>query len=156
MFDSLSERDARGVALLKRAALVFVACCAATALLSGYRAWVQVRGLELSVDDAALRGGSVVRTSVVCSGRTTVDVRLELIQGARAETLALQRVPGNEWAAIDPRPRAASQAFAVSPETLARFQAGAALLRATATGRPQLTRLPPPTVRETPVEIRRE
>lgn len=156
MFDGLPDRDPRGVAFLKKATLTFVACCAATALLSGYRAWVQVRGLELRVEDATLRGGSVVRTSVVISGRATVEVRLELIQGARVETLAVQNVPGNEWAAIDPRPRAASQSVGVTPETLERFSEGAALVRATATGRPQWTRLPPPTVRETRVEIRRE
>ncbi len=156
MFDALSDRDARPVAFLKKAALVLVALCAVTALASGYRAYIQVYSLELRVAEPVLRGGSVISTEVVGSGRTTVDVRLELIQGDRSATLAVQQARGNDWAAFDPRPRKASQTLALTPELLARFGAGAATLRATATGRPQWMRLPPPLVREAAVEIRHE
>jgi hypothetical protein len=76
------------------------------------------------------------------------------VQGSHAETLAVQFVRGNEWGSIDPRARRASQAVVLAPEVLSRFRAGAAVLRATATGRPQWMRLPPPTVRESAVEIR--
>jgi hypothetical protein len=156
MFDAPISRDARPVALLKKAALAFVVLCLVAAVASGYRAYVQVYSLELHVDEPVLRGGSVVRAGVVASGRTTVDVRVELIRGARSETILLHRLPGNNWAAFDPRPRRAAPSVALPPELLARFGEGAALLRATATGRPQWLRLPPPLVREAVVEIRRE
>lgn len=156
MFDGLPSRDARPVALLKKAALVLLAPCLVTAVASGYRAYYQVYSLELHVTEPGLRGGSVVHTELVGSVWTTLRVRLELVQGDRSETLAVQHVPGNEWASFDPRPQRVSQTVALAPELLARFRAGAATLRATATGRPQWTRLPPPTVREAAVEIRRE
>jgi hypothetical protein len=44
----------------------------------------------------------------------------------------------------------------LAPEQLARFLSGPATVRATATGRRQWLRLPPPTVREAAVDIRRE
>ena len=156
MFENLSPRDARPLALLKRVVLAALALCLVTAAVSGYRAYYQVRSLELRLDEPVLRGGSVIQTEVVGSGRTTIDVRLELIQGGRSETLALQRVRGNDWAAFDPRPTNGAQSVVLTPEHLAHFRNGAATLRATATGRPQWTRLPPPTVREAAVEIRLE
>lgn len=136
--------------------LVVLALCLLTAAASGYRAYYQVRSLELRLSGPTLGGGSVIEVEVAGSGRTTVDVRVELIQGARAETLAVQQVRGNEWASFDPRPTRGSQSVSVTPEQLARVLDGPATVRATATGRPQWTRLPPPTVREAAVEIRRE
>lgn len=156
MFNSLPTQDERPIALLKKAILVLLALCLVTATASGYRAYYQVLGLELQLTEPVLRNGSVIQTAAVGSGRTHVDVRLELIQGPHSETLAVQRVSGNDWAAFDPRPRRASQRVVLTPEHLARFVTGAAKVRATATGRPQWTRLPPPTVRESAVEIRRE
>ena len=156
MFESLYVKESRPLVFLRRAALAFLALCSVTALASGHRAYFQVRGLELRVGEPVLRAGSVVETEVVSSGRTHVDVRVELVQGSHAETLAAQFVRGNEWGSIDPRTRRASQTIVLTPEILSRFNPGAALLRATATGRPQWTRLPPPTARETAVEIRRE
>ena len=156
MFDSLPSKESRPLALLKRATLALLFVCFVTALASGHRAYFQVRDLSLRVDALTLRAGSVVETEVVISGRTHVDVRVELVQGSHAETLAAQVVPGNEWASFDPRTRRASQRVVVTPEQLSRFKEGAALLRATATGRPQWTRLPPPAVRESAVEIRRD
>lgn len=93
-----------------------------------------MRSLEIQLADPVLGGGSVIRTAVSGSGMTTVDVRLELIQGERSELLAAQRVPGAEWAFFDPRPRAATQSVSVTPVQLARFENGAAKARATATG----------------------
>lgn len=154
MFDSLSFQDARPLGLLRKAVLLLFALCLVTAVASGYRAYYQVRSLELQLSEPTLGNGSVIQVAVAGSGRTTIDVRVELIQGTHSETLAVQRVPGNEWAAFDPRPRRASQRVVLTPEQLARFRNGAAKVRATATGRPQWMRLPPPTVREAAVEIR--
>jgi len=156
MFESLCVREPRALVFLRRAALLFLALCSVTALASGHRAYFQVRSLELRAGGPVLRAGSSVETEVVSSGRTHVDVRVELLQGSHAETLAVQSVRGNEWGSIDPRTRRASQTIVLTPEVLSRFDSGTAVLRATATGRPQWTRLPPPTVRETAVEIRRE
>ena len=155
MFDGLSPRDSRSVFLMKRAVLLLVALCLVTAAASGYRAYYQVYGLELELTEATLREGSSVRVEATGSGRTTIDVKVELIQDSRSETLATQQTRGNDWASFDPRPRRASQTVVLTSEQLARFRNGPATLRATATGRPQWMRLPPPTVRETAVEIRR-
>jgi hypothetical protein len=156
MFDSVTVREARPIALMKRAVLPLLALCVVTALSSGYRAYYQVYGLELHVTEPTLRDGSAVEVAVAGSGRTTLDVRVELIQGSRSETLAVQQVRGNEWASFDPRPQRASQKVVLTAEQLARFASGPATVRATATGRPQWLRLPPPTVREEAVNIRRE
>lgn len=155
MFDSLSFKDARPIALLKKAVLILLALCFVAAVVSGYRAYYQVRSLELRLTEPTLRNGSVIQVAVTGSGRTTIDVRVELIQGSHSETLAVQQVRGNSWAYFDPRPTRGSQNVVVTTEHLASFQDGAAKVRATATGRPQWTRLPPPTVREAAVEIRR-
>ncbi len=156
MFESLSLQDARPVAVMKKAAVIPLALFLVTGLVSAHRAYYQVRSLELQVADAVLREGSLIQFEVAGSGRTTLDVRLELVQGGHSETLAVRRVRGNDWAFFDPRPTRASQSVVLTPELLARFADGAATVRATATGRPQWTRLPPPTVRESAVEIRRE
>jgi hypothetical protein len=78
--------------LLKRATLVFVATFLVIGMMSAYRAWVQVRQLELKTSERTLRNGSTVETEVVSSGRTTVDVHLELIQGPHSETLGVLNV----------------------------------------------------------------
>ena len=156
MFESLNVNESRPLVFLRRATFGFLALCSVTALASGHRAYFQVRGLDLRADELVLRAGAAVETEVVTSGRTHADVRVELVQGTHAETLAVQFVRGNEWGSIDPRTRRASQRVVLTPEVLSRFESGAAVLRATATGRPQWTRLPPPTVRETAVEIARE
>lgn len=156
MFDGLSIPDARPVAALKKVLALPLALFVVSAAFSGHRAYYQVRSLELGLTDDVLRDGSVIEVAVEGSGRTTVDVRLELIQGAHSETLAVQRVRGNQWPVFDPRPTRGSQSVTLTPELLSRYADGAAKVRATATGRPQWTRLPPPTVREAGVEIRRE
>ncbi len=122
------------------------------ALWSGYRATVQVQSLELNASDR-LRDGSTIRVGVVSSGRVTVDVRLEMIQGARAETLGVQRVASSGNPAYDPRFKRAAMSVVVTPQLLSRFEAGSARVRATAHGRPQSLRTPPPETREVMVEI---
>jgi len=156
MFESTLTREARVIVLLKMAVMVLFVLCFVTALASGYRAYYQVLSLELRLIEPTLRSGSVVETDVIGSGRTTIDVRVELIQGTHSEILFVYRLPGNEWASFDPRPQRASHSVSVTPEHLAGFENGEAKVRATATGRPQWMRLPPPTVREAEVEIQRE
>jgi hypothetical protein len=145
--------DPPSVRFVKKAIVVFVALHVPLALWSGYRAIIQVQRLELVPAARQLSDGSTVRVDVVSSGRTTVDVRLEMIQAERAEMLGVRRVPSNGNAAYDPRFQHASMTVVVTPEILGRFEPGLARLRATARGRPQWLREPPPEVRELPVEL---
>lgn len=94
-----------------------------------------------------------MEAAVVGSGRTQVDVEVELIQGKYAELLFTVHLPGNDLAFFDPRPQYATQSAVLDKERLLRFQPGTALLRVTATGRPQWGRTPPPTVREIDLRI---
>ena len=126
------------------------------ALWSGYRAVVQVQKLELNATSSVLGDGSTIHVGVVSSGRATVDVLLEMIQGVRAETLGVQRVPAGSSPAYDPRFRRGEMSVVVTPDLLARFTPGSARVRATAHGRPQWMRTPPPEVREVTVQISRQ
>ncbi|HEX6623698.1 MAG TPA: hypothetical protein VF064_08300 [Pyrinomonadaceae bacterium] len=156
MFDGLHGGGTRVSVLLKGAALSVLAIHFTLALVSGYRAYYQVWGLELHLPGRVLRDGSTVRTSVLTSGRTFVDVRLEMLQDGHTELLAARQVPRNDFAVYDPRPQRAALTAALTPEVLARFRAGPALVRATAIGRPQWLRVPPPEVREFAVEVGHE
>jgi len=148
--------DPPSIAFVRKALFVLVAVHVPLACWSGYRAVVQVPRLELGAAERVLHDGSTVRADVVSSGRATVDVTLEMTQGARAETLGTRRVPAGRSPAYDPRFRRGSLSVVLSPELLARFRPGAAVVRATARGRPQWMRTPPPEVRELPVEIRHQ
>ena len=75
------------------------------------------------------------------------------VQGGYSETLAKQTLRPNEWSLYDQRTQSGDLTVVLTPETLDRFQAGAVLVRATAIGCPQWTRLPPPVVRELSLEI---
>jgi hypothetical protein len=153
MFDDSLIKERRAIVLLKRASLLLLGIYAVILMIAGYRAYYQVASLELQPADSILRSGSTVRTTVISYARTPVEVRLDLIQGTHSETLAIQHVPDNEWALFDPRRRQASQTVLLTEGVLKRFERGQARLRATATGRPQWMRLPPPLVRELGVEI---
>src|SRR6185369_5078726 len=119
---------------------------------SSHRAYFQVRSLELSAPHS-LTAGSVVNAAVVGSGRTQVDVEVDLIQGTHSERLMHLHLTGNKLAFFDPRTQHGSDSVALTAETLSNFQPGPARLRAVATGCEQWTRLPPPTVRELEVEL---
>ena len=153
MFESLTIRDPRPVALVKKAFQVAVGAYLVIGLIAGYRAFYQVHSLNLNTSERVLRSGSTITTRVVTYARGPVTLRLELIQGSHSEELSIAGVPGNDWAFFDPRPRQASKTFMVTSEVFARFQPGPAQLRATAIGRPQLSRLPPPLVRELAIEL---
>jgi len=108
--------------------------------------------LELNAPHT-LTAGAVVSTAVVGSGRTQVDVDVDLIQGTHSERLQHLHLTGNNLAFFDPRAQHGSDSLVLTSEVLSKFEPGAARLRAVATGREQWTRLPPPTVRELEVEI---
>jgi hypothetical protein len=154
MFDSVTIPEASAIVWLKRLFTLVIVALLAIGMISSYRAYVQVRSLELSATPS-LSEGSIVTTSVVSSGRTMVDVEVDLIQGAHSERLLRLHVPGNELGFFDPRTQHASETVTLTRDTLSRFQPGSARLRSVATGRPQWMRLPPPTVREFEVEIKK-
>jgi len=153
MFDELAIRDARPILWLKRLFVFVVVALLVMGAVSSHRAYFQVRSLELNAPHT-LTAGAVVNTSVVGSGRTQVDVDVDLIQGVHSERLQHLHLTGNNLAFFDPRAQYGSDSVVLTAETLSKFQPGAARLRAVATGREQWTRLPPPTVRELEVEIK--
>lgn len=156
MFDSVSYKEARPIALLKKAALVGVSVFIVLGIISSHRAYYQVRSLEIDVSEQVLRAGSDIRAQVVTSGRTVARVQFELVQGNHSETLAWHQVAGNEFGFFDPRKQRAEFTVALTPDMLSRFQSGTAQLRVTAHGTSQWTRVPPPVVREMSVELRRD
>ena len=120
---------------------------------SSYRAWVQVLSLSLQLADTVVAPGSGVQVNVKTSGRTFVQVRVELTQSGRTEVLALEEIPKNLDAGLDPRPQRRVMEVPLPPTLWDRFHSGPAVLRATATGRPQWLRTPPPTVRELTITL---
>src|SRR5262249_38714521 len=145
MFDSLTIPEARPIVWLKRVFLCVIVVFLAIGMMSSHRAYFQVRSLELKAPHS-LSAGSLVETAVASSGRTPVDVDVDLIQGTHSERLFSLHVRGNELGFFDPRVQNASQGEPLTSEVLSKFQPGAARLRSVATGREQWTRLPPPTV----------
>ncbi|MFL5487327.1 MAG: hypothetical protein ACJ8AJ_02480 [Gemmatimonadaceae bacterium] len=122
-------------------------------LFSSYRAWVQVHSLALTVPRREIGSGDTIRVNTVSWARTWVDVDVVLLQGIRAETLAVHRIPKNRNASIDPRWRRDSIIVVLADPLLARYKGGAAIIRAHAVGGPQWLRTPPPLVRETIVQL---
>ena len=171
MFQSPPSRRPLVFVLLKRLCLVVLSAYLVIGLISAYRAWYQVKSLDLrlqgsgsvsvpndpraeSVTDVA--NGSVFEADLVSYARTHIDVRMELVQGTNSETLAFGTLPGNQWGFWDPRTRQRSFKTVLTDEVLNHFQPGRAKLRATAIGRHQWMRLPPPVVREITVELPRK
>lgn len=153
MFDELAIHDARPIRWLKRLFVVVIVLLLVTGAVSSHRAYFQVRNLDLTAPHT-LTVGSVINTSVVGSGRTQVDVEVDLIQGTYSERILRLHLTGNNLAFFDPRTQHGSDNVALTSEILSSFQPGPAHLRAVAIGREQWTRLPPPTVRELDVEIK--
>ena len=118
-----------------------------------YRRLAQLRRLDVRVSEPELHAGSTVTLDASSWATTMMTVRLELVQGTRAETLLLHRLPPNEEATLDPRPRSARVSVVLGAEQLAGYSAGDAVLRATATWRAQLLRKSHPVVRERAVRI---
>jgi hypothetical protein len=152
-----SARRAIDASRVYRLAFRLVAIVALVSLAAGvwwaYGAWVQVRQLKLRVLSPDLRPGIPAVVQVVTSGRTPVAVRLELVQGSRAEVVATLTVMPSHGGFYDLRPRQGTMTPALTGEFLSQFQAGPGTLRATAVGRPQWGHTPSPVVTEIPVVV---
>ena len=155
MFERPTIREARWFVVIKRACVVGLAVYLTIGMISLYRAVTQIHSLTVH-SEGVLRNGSAVSVTVVSYARTPIDVRIELVQNAHSETVAVQTVQKNEWALLDPRTREASQSAVLTDDVLNRFENGPAIVRATATGHLQFERRPPPMVREVTVNIRRD
>jgi hypothetical protein len=147
--------ESRGSRLGKRLVLAFILVQLPIGALSSYRAWVQIKELTLETEGPVLRAGTTVRSHLVSWARTESDARVELVQGDRVAMLGEVYVGRNHEPVFDPRPKRDSVVVTLSPATLEGFREGPATLRASAVGRPQWLRVPPPTVREQAVVIDR-
>lgn len=147
-------REPRLVTWAHRGLGLFIAAFLLLGAIGSYRAWVQVYRVGVQVRDPVLGPAGTVQVRVVTSGRTFVDVRLELLQSGQAELLARHEIPKNDDAAFDFRSQRYLLALTLQPALWTRFHSGPAILRATATGRPQWLRTPPPTVSEYTVTLR--
>jgi hypothetical protein len=154
MFERITIKDTRGMALVKRVCLIVISVYLVIGMIALYRALVQVHSLEIDSAEM-LQDDSTVTATVFSYGRTPVDLRVELVQPAHSETLVVKQVEKNEWALLDPRLKEATQTVVLTDDLLDRFADGKALLRASVTGRLQFGHLPAPVVREQVVEIRR-
>jgi hypothetical protein len=152
-FESLVVPETRWLVVFKRVVLAVVAVHLIVGAVSSYRAWFQVHSVEIITSEKAMHEGSNVRTNVVTYGRTPVDVTLDLIQDGHVVTLDQQRVPPNQFGFYDPRTQSLSFASELKPEHIIGFHNGPAILRATAIGRHQWMRLPPPFVRDIPIVV---
>jgi hypothetical protein len=137
--------------VLRRVTIAVIAIWVPLALWSGYRAVVQVFSLRIQAP-ATLAAGATVQADVVTSGRAHADISLELVQGARVVPIGSQFFAGNRDGALDPRPRRGSFSFTIAPAHLEGWAPGPLTIRATAVGRHQWMRLPPPTVRHVTVQ----
>ena len=145
--------DPRSMVVMRRLMLVVAVPFFLVDGFAIYRRLAQLRRLDVHVSDVALHAGSVVTLEASSWATTMMTVRLELVQGARSETLLLHQLPPNEEATLDPRPRSARLRVVLTSPQLARYTAGDAVLRATATWRAQLLRKSHPVVRELAVRI---
>src|SRR5918995_310350 len=140
--------ESRASRLGKRAVLWFILLQLPVGALSSYRAWVQIKSLTLSTTSPVLAPGVVVRSDLVSWARTESDARIEHVQRDRVAMLGEVYLPRNREPVFDPRPQRGSVVVALTAEALAPFENGPATLRASALGRPQWLRTPPPTIRE--------
>lgn len=141
--------------VMRRMSMPILVVVAVLFLVSGVRALIQVYTLDVwaSTNNPSLQGSFEAGTSVVTSGRGPATVKLELVQEDRSETLVIDSVRGRNFPVVNPLPRRSTRRVVVSPVVLSRFSAGPATLRATALGRPQWLRTPPPTVRSLAITI---
>ena len=147
--------ESRASRLGKRAVLWFILLQLPIGAVSSYRAWVQIKDLSLSTTNSVLKPGVIVRADLASWARVESDARVELIQGRRTAMLGEVYLPRNHEPVFDPRPKHGSVVVTLTPAMLADFEPGAATLRASAVGRPQWLRVPPPTIREQSVSIER-
>ncbi|HXK10245.1 MAG TPA: hypothetical protein VMT70_11415 [Vicinamibacteria bacterium] len=139
---------------LARVALVSgVAVFLAVGALASYRAYQPVYSVTIRIGVVALEPGADIRVETVTSGRGPVTIRVEIVQGSHAETVAIDHVASRQWAFWDFRlVRRATHARA-SRALLSRFEAGPVVVRATVQGARAWLRQPPAVVEDVPALV---
>jgi hypothetical protein len=157
-FSRFEERtvEPRAMKYVRRFGIIVACTFSVFALMSGYRAIVQIYRVDLVSPDT-LRVGAPIRVWISTSGRVTSSATLVLVQGTRIDTLARRIVRGNHNRSfrhsLNPFPVRDSLVVVVPASALARYNAGPATLRAIGLGASQWMRVPPPTIRERAVVI---
>ena len=131
----------------------FLAVHAVLFPLSGFRAWVQVYSLDLWSSSKDAAPGTRIVAKVATSGRIGIAVNLTARQGSNSLLLGSKTIPSNRQAIYDPRSRRDSLVVILDDRLLRELGPGSISIVATATGRPQFTRLPPPVVKHLTMDI---
>jgi hypothetical protein len=151
----LIRPDPAAVVWIKRVCIGALAIHLVFASWSLYRRLWQVLHIEVASSSAVLTPGATVSYDVVTSGEVHNRIRLELVQGAHAETVREERTRVSAISAYDPRIFRYERTMVLTAELLARFEPGPATLRLTGFGGQKLLRTPAPRVKELAVQIAR-
>ena len=154
VFDNRLSQQWIGFTILHRLIIGAIIVHFSLAAMSGYRAIVQVYGVEIETNGPVLSAGSRITARVSASGRNPVTARLELVQGLNVVTIGTGTVPANGIPFYDPRPQRAAFHTTLQPELADAFKPGSATLRLTALGRSQWLRVPPPKVQELAIQLK--
>jgi hypothetical protein len=150
---AMPQRESRGMLWVKRMLMVLVGLNVLLFSWSIYRRIWQVLRIELHASSLVLTPGTTVSTDVITSGEVPNPIRLELVQGAHSEMLVELRGGLPTVRSFDPRLFRYTPSVVITPELLARFEPGPAVLRLTGVGMQKLLRTPPPRVRELDVTL---
>lgn len=156
MTQSFASRtgDSAAMRILKRGTLVLVVVWASLALFSGFRAWVQVLDLDLSLSEERLGPDTEITVAATSSGRATVSVSLEFQQGELRTTVDdVLVIRTSRDPALDPRFKHGRVTVGVPASFLTAAKPGAATVSAVARGRSQFLRTPPPKTRAVSVPV---
>jgi hypothetical protein len=153
-FEARFVKDEPYLVVLRRLTLLVCTAFVLVGGFAGYRAWVQVRSVDIRPTGRALAPGATITVDAVSWARTYVTVRVQLVQGTHAETLAARVIGTNAVPSLDPRWRRQRIMVPITRDLLQRYRPGEARLVATAVGLPQWMRTPPPVVRSVDVTLR--
>lgn len=145
-FDNRLEREAPALRVVRWTIMGAAALHFSLALVSGYRAWVQVTSLQIETSDETLGPGSSISVEAITSGRNPVTVSLRAIQGDGFKTLASVTIPENHNRFYDPRSQRQRFVVVMTPELLGMLEEGPVVFQARGLGRSQFLRVPPPTI----------
>lgn len=152
IFDNRLAQEWKGFVILRRTIIAIAIVHFSLAAASGYRAIVQVYDVTIGTSPA-IRPGHSLKVHVSTSGRTYVDVRVDLVQGGHTEKIGTTQVDSNDSFFYDPRAKRIAMSIVIPADILSRFTVGEATIRAEAVGRPQWLRTPPPTIDEVKVRL---
>src|SRR5215204_394405 len=128
MFETKLIPEARPIAILKKVFVGVVIALLVIGAVSSYRAYVQVKSLQINASQI-LRAGSKVDLSLVSSGRTTVEVNVELIQNSHSQTILTMQLKGNGLGCVGPRTKSAGERGVRRGGQGNEFRPGSAALR---------------------------